>query len=727
MEPLDQIVPNQNHPALALTLPKKTGRVPKGSYRFTEQYCADPGEDCRGVTILVVDEKQKQKALIKFGFDQDGPFAGPYLDPASRQAPYAEALLELFVDSLNTKPQWLDQLYRHYREVRKVVDGKPYRGKPFPEPGRLVYHAMPPPDLQAQIEQSLRALGKPATAAPRRSEKPAPPPAPRHETLDTLLSRYVQVGTSGPINELLSLQSELRQYILQNEGAERELAELLPDLFQQSPQDDERIEASLRLLYDLLQMLQFDVESSVGKPRMAELQGALAHRVFQENEDLDLRVAVSNTIVHSRVEILPVLQEASSRMMIASAGRSDLHDLPGEEILSGILRSLHSMGVTSPFEGAEELLQLFTLNDAELQTALVAEMMEGDEPLLKEIAALMLFHPEPQVRLGVSLILAARGEEISPQTLRRLIVSRNWFTGELRKNVDQAIVNARKARVECAPLPRGGVVTVYATAVDDSGRQSFNIGVEQGENLYKAAVVLQQGVGIVEASAAELTSRRELDRFLSRVKSQPNFSDSSLELLDLRVCHGLDEGLVSGRIPKHWLLRCAELIGRDSWRPIRFDAGRELLQMREDLDAAPGGGAEIDPCGGADESASWQDRCSFLSGWVEEEDVVDRALESWRPKGKKPVDPAAATEHLADTVMEERRPFWLERLVWTALWLKASKKPALPWQKMFRMAKTVADETVAMKEIPLMLAIAASSVSAWLGRRQGSKTKTGER
>jgi hypothetical protein len=728
MEPLDHIIPKRNHPALTLSLPKKTGRVPKGTYCFTEQYCSDPGDDCRGVIISVLNEKRKQKAAIKFGFDQDGPFAGPYLDPASRQAPYADALLELFVDSLNTKPEWLDQLHRHYREVRQAVEGKPYRGKPFPAPGQLLYHVMPPPDLQAQIEQSLKALGKPVTvAAPqRRPAKPAAP-APREKGIDALLSRYLEVGTCGPINELLSLQSSVRQYFLQNDGAEEELATLLPELFQHSPQDDERIEASLRLLYDALQLLQFDLAESVGKTRMARLQSALAQHVFAENEDLDLRGAVSNTVVQSRVEILPVLREAGSRMMIASAGRSDLHDIPGEEIVSGILRSLHSLGVTSPFEAAEELLQLFTLNDPELQTALIAEMMEVDEPLLQEISALMLFHPEPEVRLGVSRILAASdGGNVSPQTLRRLIVSRNWFPEELRKNIDQAIVNARKGRVECAPLPRPGAVTVYATAIDGLGTQYFNIAVERGETFSKAVVVMRQGVGVVDASAADLKSRRELNRFLSQLKSQPNFSDSSLELVDLRVCQALDEGLRGGNLPKHWLLRCAELLGRDSWRPIRFDAGRELLQMREDLDAAPGSGDETDLCDGVDESATWHDDHAFLSSWMEEEEAVDLEFEARPPQGKR-FDPAAAAEQLADAVMEQRRAAWLERLVWTALWLKASKKPPLPWRKMFHLAQTVAGGTVAMKEIPLMRAVAESSVSAYLARKQGSKTKTGER
>src|SRR5690348_16197330 len=99
------IVPSAE-PAMTVVLAKKTGRIPKGTYAFLEYYCVEPDCDCRRVTLLVVNEKMKQKAAISFGLDQQGAFAGPYLDTANSQSPYAEHLLQLFVDQLNAGPEW---------------------------------------------------------------------------------------------------------------------------------------------------------------------------------------------------------------------------------------------------------------------------------------------------------------------------------------------------------------------------------------------------------------------------------------------------------------------------------------------------------------------------------------------------------------------------------------------------------------------------------------------
>ena len=147
MEPYPQIFPDSDDAVLTLKLDRKSGRIPKGDYSFVECYCTDPQCDCRRVTLAVINEKTKQKALISLGFDQEGPLAGPFLDPSHRQSAYADELLVLFVMILNDDRDWLSRMYRHYRAVRKKVDGKTYRGKAFPKPGQFVYQAETDPDL----------------------------------------------------------------------------------------------------------------------------------------------------------------------------------------------------------------------------------------------------------------------------------------------------------------------------------------------------------------------------------------------------------------------------------------------------------------------------------------------------------------------------------------------------------------------------------------------------
>jgi hypothetical protein len=177
MESYRNIVPHPE-PATTLALSRKTGKIPKGSYQFLEHYCTEPGCDCRRVLLVVVNEKLKQKAAISFGFDQDSPFSGPYLDNSQLQGPYAQDLLELFVQELNAGDALLSRLYRHYAEVREKVEGRRYAGKPFPKAGKLSYRASEPPDLATEIEQSIRNLqGGGWSPSAARTKAPAAEPS----------------------------------------------------------------------------------------------------------------------------------------------------------------------------------------------------------------------------------------------------------------------------------------------------------------------------------------------------------------------------------------------------------------------------------------------------------------------------------------------------------------------------------------------------------------------
>jgi hypothetical protein len=118
-----------------------------------------------------------------------------------------------------------------------------------------------------------------------------------------------------------------------------------------------------------------------------------------------------------------------------------------------------------------------------------------------------------------------------------------------------------------------------------------------------------------------------------------------------------------------------------------------------------------------EESADWPLSEAFTSSWFEDDDVLDRAIEAVLVK-KKSSNPRTAIARILEDVLEKRRAVWLERLVLTTLWLKSSAKPPVPWHRMYHLAEAVAEETIPLKEIPLMVAIARLSFSAYLGRRE---------
>lgn len=594
MKPYHQIFPDAREPVMTLSLSRKSATIPKGTYGFIECYCTIPWCDCRRVAVVVLNDKLKQKCVINFGFDQEGPMAGPYLDHSNTHAPYASELLEFFVNTLNTDPEWLGRMYRQYRAVREKVTGKRYRGKLFPAPGKLVYRVMPPPDLEDQIRMSLKESTYcpsrlPSDSKPRRrrsaatdsetkTQFPHPLSPQKAEGMAALVQRYVKAGIIGHIDDLLALQDDLRRYMLAREDAADELASLLPVLCRQSPEDDEQIDAALRLLSDMLEFLQIELEDrrSGAEQRMARLQNALAQRIYLENEDADLCASVSNLLLQSRVEILPVLREANTRMMKAGAARLDLQDLPGEEIMAGITRSLEAMGVSSPFEGVQAMLELFRLNEPEIQIALTGEMLRAENPTLREMSALMLFHSDAEVRLGVSRLLAElEGRRLTPDTLRRLIVSRNWFPEQIRKNIDLAIGNARKARVECAPLAARPAMTVYVSPEEPSGARSFQVVVPQDKWHSCCSILFSPGVGVTEAFVLSFKSRREFKSYLESLQEESYSPEPSADHLDQSVCRALADGIRHGTAPSYWLVRIAELLGSDRWNPAPFGGDAE--------------------------------------------------------------------------------------------------------------------------------------------------------
>src|SRR5665647_1265240 len=202
----------------------------------------------------------------------------------------------------------------------------------------------------------------------------------------------------------------------------------------------------------------------------------------------------------------------------------------------------------------DNLLQILALGDPEMQTALVGQLIRADSELVRDTAALMLLHPMPAVRLGVSELLAEDSSHITPETLRRLIITRNWFQEDIRKNIDKAITSARRARVECAPLPKNLVVTVYASPVDGAFAQAFHVVMTEGDGYLSCAVMIKKGVGVADAFVIPLQTKKALNEFVTTMKQQGAFMESSPEYMDQRLCHALAEGAALGIAPNFCLL-----------------------------------------------------------------------------------------------------------------------------------------------------------------------------
>ncbi|MBJ6727107.1 glutamate--cysteine ligase family protein [Geomesophilobacter sediminis] len=715
MQPYQMIFPDAAEPIMTLVLDRRLGRVPKGTYRFVECYCTHPGCDCRKVSIFVLDGKARKKALISFGFDSDEPLAGPMLDLNMTPAPYAEELLEMFVEMVNTEHSWLRAMYRRYKAVWKKFTGVPYAGKPFPRPGMVMREPVYP---GARAETAVEGGGNPLWT---HSVGEGIPPASITATLPGIRGIFEEYLRSDPRRNVRNsaLQDRLRRYLLEDTGVEEEFAKLLAEQGAQLPSDQAAIDAAMILLEDTLELLRCEIERDRPQARQAldQLQHALARHVFREGADPYFCAAVSHAVLHSRIEVLPVLLEANTNRMVRLAEVSGVLESSEDEAMEGISRSIAALGLSSPFEGIEILLQIFALGQPEMQINITAKLLGSESALIRDIAALMLFHPRHEVRLGVSRMLAeGEGEKITGETLRRLIVSRNWLPVGIRKNVDVAIANARRARVECARLPMHPDLSVYASTIDGSGAQSFQVITPNGRGFLSSALLLKQGVGVADAFVLHLKNRRELKEFLGEIKRQAFFVETPREYLDHRVCQALSDGARQGSTSSFWLVHIAELLGCDQWRAVGFNARRDLEGLGAEIGNASAKGGITTGADALADSANWP-ALPFAHSWFEDDAALEREIAASQKK-KAQLDPSAAVARILDGILEKKRGVWLERLTLAAGWLKASKNPPLPWSSMYHVACAVADETMPLSRIPLFIAIAERSFAAYLGRRQ---------
>ncbi|WP_224962209.1 hypothetical protein [Geomonas subterranea] len=718
MKPYHQIFPGAAGATMTLELHARSGGIPRGSYAFVECYCTSPGCDCRRVTFLVLDQKQRQKAMICLGFDGDGPFSGPYLDGSSYQVPYAPELLDFCVHTLNSRPEWVARMYQRYGEVRELIDGSPYQGRSFPLPGDLFYRAMPAPDLESVLNESVRHGCTPCC--------PPPPAATQGEPTGTmrLVDLYARAGVSAPVSILLTLQDELHRHLLADPLAVEELAALLASLGRAQEADHDRLSAALRILSLTLEF--YEVETAGGRTgarqQMQRLQSALALRVYREKSGMELRFSVKDILVRARVKLIPELQAICRS---GEGGKESPLEVAasGEEFLAGILRHFASAGVSCPFAGAQEILELFAANDPELRPGLTWELLTADAPFLREIAALLIFDPDPELsREAARMLVSVAAATLTPNTLRRLIMARNWFPEPARSIVDQTISNARRARVACAHLDPPGDESVYASCLDGTGGQVFHVIVPDHEAYAGCTFVLQQERGIVDCTVVRLETRRDREDFIRAARSQRCCLPSTGEYLDLRLGMAIAAGMERGRVPGHWLVRAAELLGRDHWKGCEPDPVGTLRQLGEEAAAecAPGDGPGAEVMALA-ESGGWHRYRALFGSWKVEGRAVESAMEAGGG-GSGPAKGVTAVERLCDQVLEQLRPELSLRLVLETLWLKAAGREApIPWQRMYHVAQAVADETIALKEIPLAVSIARQSLAAYRKRNHGRR------
>jgi hypothetical protein len=483
------------------------------------------------------------------------------------------------------------------------------------------------------------------------------------------------------------------------------------------PDRDERIQGGILLLRVVFERLRVNLDRQ--RPESVALnellQKHIAETLLVPGQASAFAAEVVRNLADSWLEPLPLLAEAFQQRL-AGPGNNKVIPLPGVDPLDGLLSAMEAAGTDNPFDRYAFLVDQFRLAPEALLLQLAESLAAHPSPLLRELAGLMLFHPLPVVReQAPPTLLAAGADRVSPETLRRLILCRNWFAGRLREDVDLVISAVRRAGIPCTPLTPLPVVAVYASPVDGAGAQGFWVIAPEQGNYRVASILLKPTQGIVDAWVTLPVPAAEVGRIAREFTANVSARPVAPWLLERMVNHGLAIGSGRFAVPPVGLLRVAETIGLSGWKRELVSPERLLVDLRQQLGPVrPDERRQL-----LVDSEAWPLSLPFAVSWFEDDHAVDALLAELLQDGTLP--PAAYSSGVAavlEQILLPRRGRWVERLALTTLWLTAvTDLPPLAPEQLLLVAEEVswADS---FSGIGLMRSVARLSVDAFLERRR---------
>jgi len=741
--------------------------LPENEYGFTEFYCNEKGCDCRRVMIRVMTpDSMESLATINMGFDSDRSEAGPFLDPLSPQSPYADTLMQCFLDEINNDHAYLVRLQRHYVVFKEKVEGHPYRGRPFEAPGSVVRTKKDPGPLLDLLEALVSRTRPDAIPVRRPSKKIGRNDrcpcgsgkkykncclmTERARPDTTQRKRPAGQGADAPDNDYAADAQLLVARATERYGRERRgrpiepadsellasrprivlaLLDLLlevhaPDGRQGDPPPE--FDACLLLLEEGLTRIGYSVERS--RPWAAslskEIQQRIADRAFLPEVDVRVCQGLLRALHESKLDLHPAIKAQSDKLARYyapfAAGREGVPDLG---------RAIEHLvkGAEDAFELFEGLVaQLSTLPEEAQALAFAAAARESRNPLVLEMVALSPLHPNRTVARMASSGLAAawRPDAVSSVALRRLVALRGWLPAGDRAPVGELIKVLQKAsagaRVGPAPLPAPRAASLLASAFDGSGTQAGWWLCDRKRPYRMVGFLVKQGEGIRDVLMQMDLTKGEI---MSLARDFRGAGAASKTVCtgygDRLMSHFLWVGTEHDHPPPARLLHAAEALGWSYWRAQRIDADAELLRLEgllgNRLDSNPDLVQRI-----LERSADWPSEEEFASSWFEDDARVDTLL-------REVVGPPAhwlngmerATQVLMKELLEAKRELWAERMLWMALWAESVEDRRPPSWEGFAVLARLLRDGVPLGDIPLMHAVAARSVLSALRRAKG--------
>nr|AEQ20517.1 SEC-C motif-containing protein [uncultured bacterium CSL144] len=211
-------------------------------------------------------------------------------------------------------------------------------------------------------------------------------------------------------------------------------------------------EACLQLLQIQLMNMRFltDRDLASAQRLLQQFEERLIRAIREDKLGSETIVLISSAMFRAGVEpgpqLVAVCKELFERQPAVAIDNCDLNALLQQALQD-------SSG--DPFDLYEMMSSAVHIGDSPLRAAAAQMMLESQDALIRDAAALAVLDPNVLVRKETALALLRRCDRLTPTTLRRMILVQHWLPEDERELVQLIIDGARKSGVKCEQWPLG--------------------------------------------------------------------------------------------------------------------------------------------------------------------------------------------------------------------------------------------------------------------------------
>ena len=368
--------------------------------------------------------------------------------------------------------------------------------------------------------------------------------------------------------------------------------------------------------------------------------------------------------------------------------------------------------IRSSFDLYDGLMSQLQMMPADVYIPMVSELAMTKKDMPHEVAVMMLLNPKSEVRTQIIKILTicANQKVFTPLDLRRLIVIRNWIPSAERPPIDDLIKSLRLQGVSPAPYPITKIDTIMASTFDGAGAQLILFGAKQGSNRIIGGFILKHDIGIREPWVDLKAAKGEIEGIVEN--SGLVFKPITINYVNKAVRHFIADGHGHGNIPSPFFLQIAEILGATEWQPELIDMHAELSRLADKID--DGFKTKEGIQASLDRSGQWHLSQPFFKCWFEcgetaKNQLLD-AIELHKKLGRK--TKISLEEVVTQKLIEPAINKWKTMILFMCLWARSKSVKEPLWIDLFILAGQLAQEDIALADIPAIKNIAAQSAAS---------------